>query len=119
MFTLSKLFTRSRARHVLRRRASDRAVLFCGGDCAMASLKSLMAFDKLEAHMTTVAYIEGFIPTKKDISLFKAISEPGEKYPNASRWYNHIATFNYLTFNYIKLTPFWDHLFVGITAIKG
>jgi phenylalanyl-tRNA synthetase alpha chain len=60
----------------------------------MASLKSLMAFDKLEAHMTTVAYIEGFIPTKKDISLFKAISEPGEKYPNASRWYNHIATFN-------------------------
>lgn len=55
-----------------------------------AAYTDLAALEKL---MATSTYIDGVMPTQKDISVFKAISPPGPKYPNADRWYNHIAAF--------------------------
>ena len=40
------------------------------------------------------SYVEGFLPTQKDISVFKAIAEPPASSPNALRWYKHIASFS-------------------------
>ena len=53
-----------------------------------AAYTDLFALDELMSRST---YIDGVMPTQKDISVFKAISQPGAKYPNADRWYNHIA----------------------------
>ena len=57
-------------------------------------MEALTDLKRLESHMATATYIDGVIPTKKDVSVFKAISEPdASMYPNAARWYSHIASF--------------------------
>ena len=56
--------------------------------------KALTDVAALDAHMLTASYIEGVTPTQKDISVFKAIAEPGASFPHAQRWYTHIATFS-------------------------
>merc|ERR1719201_3185452 len=49
---------------------------------------------KLDAHMLGSSYIEGFAPTMKDVSVFKPIAKPTDAFPNALRWYCHIASFS-------------------------
>ena len=49
---------------------------------------------ELDAHMATRSYVDGVAPTQKDVSVFKAIAEPGEKFSNAQRWYLHIKSFS-------------------------
>ncbi|VDB88323.1 unnamed protein product [Peniophora sp. CBMAI 1063] len=56
-----------------------------------------MSFDlaKLEAHLTTRSYIEGYTPSQADVHVFKALSAvPDSKTsPHAARWYTHIKSY--------------------------
>ncbi|KAL1529747.1 hypothetical protein AB1Y20_000683 [Prymnesium parvum] len=53
-----------------------------------------MEMAALNAHMANHSYLEGFTPTQKDVSLFKAISAPPANFVHALRWYKHIASFS-------------------------
>ena len=61
-----------------------------------ASLRFARSTDipTLDAFMVTHSYVEGVAPSQKDISVFKAIAEPGSGFPNAQRWYLHIKSFS-------------------------
>lgn len=45
--------------------------------------------------LTTRSYIVGHSPSQADVAVFKALSAAPDsgKYPNAARWYKHIATY--------------------------
>ncbi|KAM7191145.1 elongation factor 1-beta [Naviculisporaceae sp. PSN 640] len=45
--------------------------------------------------LLTRSYVSGYTPSQADVAVFKALkSAPdAEKYPNAARWYKHIATY--------------------------
>ncbi|KAL6869265.1 Translation elongation factor 1 beta [Amphichorda felina] len=49
----------------------------------------------LNSWLTTRSYIVGYAPSQADVAVFKALSSApdSEKYPNAARWYSHIATY--------------------------
>ncbi|KZV78368.1 hypothetical protein EXIGLDRAFT_757758 [Exidia glandulosa HHB12029] len=48
---------------------------------------------KLESHLTTRSYLEGYEPSQADVQAFKAIpSAPGAEYPHVARWYAHIKS---------------------------
>ncbi|KAI1466775.1 putative elongation factor 1-beta [Daldinia caldariorum] len=49
----------------------------------------------LNSWLTTRSYITGYAPSQADVAVFKAITSAPEaaKYPNAARWYKHIASF--------------------------
>ncbi|KAF9037362.1 hypothetical protein BDZ89DRAFT_1090669 [Hymenopellis radicata] len=44
---------------------------------------------KLEQHLASRSYVEGYTPSQADVLVFNAI-KAGEIYPNVARWYNHI-----------------------------
>jgi elongation factor 1-beta len=50
----------------------------------------------LNSWLTTRSYIVGYGPSQADVACFKAYSSSpdAEKYPNAARWYKHIATYD-------------------------
>ncbi|KAI0799640.1 EF-1 guanine nucleotide exchange domain-containing protein [Irpex lacteus] len=51
-------------------------------------------FAKLEAHLTTRSYVEGYTPSQADVTVFKAItSEPAATLTSVSRWYKHIKSY--------------------------
>lgn len=49
----------------------------------------------LNNYLTTRSYIVGYAPSQADVVTFKAISSAPDatKYPNAARWYKHIASY--------------------------
>ncbi|KAI1208883.1 putative elongation factor 1-beta [Annulohypoxylon truncatum] len=49
----------------------------------------------LNGWLTTRSYVTGYAPSQADVAVFKAIKSAPEsaKYPNAARWYKHIASF--------------------------
>ncbi|KAL1891267.1 Translation elongation factor 1 beta [Sporothrix stenoceras] len=49
----------------------------------------------LNSFLTTRSYIVGYSATQADVVVFKALKEApaAAKYPNAARWYKHIATY--------------------------
>lgn len=47
---------------------------------------------KLEQHLLTRSYIEGYVPSQADAEVFKALEVPPTT-PNALRWYNHIKSY--------------------------
>ncbi|RMZ89836.1 hypothetical protein DV736_g2909, partial [Chaetothyriales sp. CBS 134916] len=49
----------------------------------------------LDKWVATRSYIDGFTPSQADVVSFKAIKDPTavKKYPHASRWYKHIASY--------------------------
>ncbi|KAL5511801.1 hypothetical protein ACEPAH_5019 [Sanghuangporus vaninii] len=51
---------------------------------------------KLEAHLASCSYIEGYTPSQADVHVFKALgSEPSAtEFPNSARWYRHIASYS-------------------------
>ncbi|KAL5490152.1 hypothetical protein ACEPAI_4985 [Sanghuangporus weigelae] len=51
---------------------------------------------KLEAHLASRSYIEGYTPSQADVHVFKALgSEPSAtEFPNSARWYRHIAAYS-------------------------
>ncbi|KIM89964.1 hypothetical protein PILCRDRAFT_812756 [Piloderma croceum F 1598] len=50
---------------------------------------------KLENHLATRSYLEGYTPSQADVHVFKAISSAPDAsaYPHASRWYTHIKSY--------------------------
>ncbi|TFK36579.1 EF-1 guanine nucleotide exchange domain-containing protein [Crucibulum laeve] len=48
---------------------------------------------KLEQHLATRSYVEGYTPSQADVLVFKAISAPSAEYPHVTRWYNHIKSY--------------------------
>jgi len=50
---------------------------------------------KLEKHLATRSYIEGYIPSQADVHVFKLVtSDPDpSKSPNVARWYTHIKSY--------------------------
>ncbi|KAL0574036.1 Translation elongation factor 1 beta [Marasmius crinis-equi] len=48
---------------------------------------------KLEEHLQTRSYIEGYTPSQADVHVFKAIANPDSSYPNVTRWHKHIASY--------------------------
>ncbi|KAL5529369.1 hypothetical protein ACEPAG_5354 [Sanghuangporus baumii] len=51
---------------------------------------------KLEAHLASRSYIEGYTPSQADVHVFKALgSEPSAtEFPNSARWFRHIASYS-------------------------
>ncbi|ROW15304.1 hypothetical protein VPNG_03044 [Cytospora leucostoma] len=49
----------------------------------------------LNSYLTTRSYIVGYTASQADVATFKAISSAPDaaKYPNAARWYKHIASY--------------------------
>ncbi|KAI0000757.1 EF-1 guanine nucleotide exchange domain-containing protein [Russula compacta] len=50
---------------------------------------------KLEAHLSTRSYVEGYTPSQADVHVFKALSGPpgAATAPHAARWYRHIQSY--------------------------
>ncbi|KAI0076900.1 elongation factor 1 beta/delta chain [Panus rudis PR-1116 ss-1] len=50
---------------------------------------------KLESHLATRSYVEGYVPSQADVHVFKAISSAPDAtaFPNVTRWYNHIKSY--------------------------
>jgi len=67
-------------------------VLFAAAQRSMTA--KLTDFAVLNAHMESASYVEGVMPSQKDMSVFKAISEPPASFPHALRWYKHIKSFS-------------------------
>ncbi|KAI0673179.1 elongation factor 1 beta/delta chain [Trametes maxima] len=51
---------------------------------------------KLESHLATRSYVEGYTPSQADVAVFKAISAAPDASanPHVSRWYNHIKSYS-------------------------
>merc|ERR1712061_605898 len=50
----------------------------------------------IDAHLTSNSYIEGYVPTQADTTVFDALkgkSPDRAKYPHAERWFLHIKSF--------------------------
>ncbi|TFY76189.1 hypothetical protein EWM64_g7823 [Hericium alpestre] len=56
-----------------------------------------MSFDlaKLESHLTSRSYIEGYTPSQADVHVFKALTgvPDASTSPHAARWYAHIKSY--------------------------
>ncbi|THH28554.1 hypothetical protein EUX98_g5626 [Antrodiella citrinella] len=52
-------------------------------------------FSKLEAHLATRSYVEGYTPSQADVAVFKAITAApsAAANPAVSRWYTHIKSY--------------------------
>ncbi|KAF9484158.1 hypothetical protein BDN70DRAFT_872857 [Pholiota conissans] len=50
---------------------------------------------KLENHLATRSYVEGYTPSQADVTVFKAISAAPDAAanPHVARWYNHIKSY--------------------------
>ncbi|KAF9529156.1 putative translation elongation factor eEF-1 beta chain [Crepidotus variabilis] len=50
---------------------------------------------KLEKHLATRSYVEGYTPSQADVLVFKAISSPPDSNanPHVARWFNHITSY--------------------------
>ncbi|KAH9966347.1 hypothetical protein BGW80DRAFT_1342297 [Lactifluus volemus] len=50
---------------------------------------------KLEAHLATRSYVEGYTPSQADVHVFKALSGSPDSAaaPHAARWYRHIQSY--------------------------
>ncbi|CAH7685848.1 elongation factor EF-1 beta subunit [Phakopsora pachyrhizi] len=51
-------------------------------------------YSQLEQHLHDKSYIEGYAPSQADVVVFSAIasSPDAKKYPNSSRWWSHIKS---------------------------
>jgi len=60
-----------------------------------ADLVSEAGLTILNNYLTTRSYIVGYAPSQADVAVFKATSSAPDaaKYPNAARWYKHIASY--------------------------
>ncbi|KAG6864608.1 hypothetical protein C0991_008286 [Blastosporella zonata] len=50
---------------------------------------------KLEQHLATRSYVEGYTPSQADVLVFKAVGAAPDaaKSPNVARWYTHIQSY--------------------------
>ncbi|KAF5325948.1 hypothetical protein D9611_001012 [Ephemerocybe angulata] len=59
------------------------------------SLKMSANLGKLEQHLATRSYVEGYTPSQADVVVFKAVESAPDaaKNPNVARWYKHIKSY--------------------------
>jgi elongation factor 1-beta len=50
---------------------------------------------KLEQHLSTRSYVEGYIPSQADVHVFTTLSSAPDAstYPHGARWYTHIKSY--------------------------
>ncbi|TFY51940.1 hypothetical protein EVJ58_g10293, partial [Rhodofomes roseus] len=50
---------------------------------------------KLNSHLSTRSYVEGYTPSQADVHVYKAITSAPDAsaYPAVARWYNHIKSY--------------------------
>ncbi|KIM41865.1 hypothetical protein M413DRAFT_445074 [Hebeloma cylindrosporum] len=50
---------------------------------------------KLEQHLATSSYVEGYVPSQADVTVFKAIAAAPDAAtnPHVARWYSHIKSY--------------------------
>jgi len=60
-----------------------------------SNLTSPAGLKALDEFLSDKSYIEGFSASQADVSVFEAVGSAPDaaKYPNAARWYAHIASF--------------------------
>lgn len=60
------------------------------------ALDSEAGFPTLDNYLVTRSYIAGFAPSQADVAVYKALccKPDAAKYPNAARWYKHIASYS-------------------------
>merc|ERR1712079_121967 len=56
-------------------------------------LKSSAGVKALNEYLADNSYIEGFVPSQADTSVFEALAGAPKDAPHALRWYNHIKSF--------------------------
>merc|ERR1712021_240671 len=57
-------------------------------------LKSAAGVKALNTYLEENSYIEGFVPSQADTSVFEALGKaPASEFAHALRWYNHIKSF--------------------------
>ncbi|KAJ6647560.1 putative elongation factor 1-beta [Pseudolycoriella hygida] len=61
---------------------------------AFGDVKTPKGLQELDAFLAECSYIEGYAPSKADLSVFEAIGKaPAGSVPHVQRWYRHIASF--------------------------
>ncbi|KAF7369817.1 hypothetical protein MVEN_00314400 [Mycena venus] len=60
-----------------------------------SSPSSMANITKLEQHLASRSYVEGYTPSQADVVVFKAISSApsAESSPHVARWYTHIKSY--------------------------
>ncbi|THV03501.1 hypothetical protein K435DRAFT_715526 [Dendrothele bispora CBS 962.96] len=49
---------------------------------------------KLDQHLATRSYVEGYTPSQADVHVFNAITSEPASHPNVARWYKHIKSYS-------------------------
>ncbi|KAK7447041.1 Translation elongation factor 1 beta [Stygiomarasmius scandens] len=49
---------------------------------------------KLDQHLATRSYVEGYTPSQADVHVFNAITSEPTSHPNVARWYKHIKSYS-------------------------
>merc|ERR1712168_1502662 len=58
-------------------------------------LKTECGLKALNDYLSTRSYIEGYVPSKADISIYSSLGcTPCEEYMHAARWYRHISSYS-------------------------
>merc|ERR1712025_208648 len=57
-------------------------------------VKSNSGLKALNEDLASKGYIEGFMPTSTDCTVFSQLASAPTSFPHALRWYNHIASFS-------------------------
>jgi len=60
---------------------------------SLGDIKSDAGLKKLNQHLESRSYIDGYTPSQSDVVLFDAIPSVDKKYPHVSRWLAHIKSY--------------------------
>jgi len=60
---------------------------------SLGDLKSDAGLTKLNQHLESRSYIDGYTPSQSDVALFEAIASVDKKYPHVNRWHSHIKSY--------------------------
>ncbi|CAG2175896.1 unnamed protein product [Oppiella nova] len=60
---------------------------------SIGDLKSDAGLTKLNQHLESRSYIEGYTASQSDVVIVDALSSVDKKYPHLSRWYTHIKSY--------------------------
>jgi len=60
---------------------------------AFGDVKTPKGLQELNKFLEEHSYIEGYIPSKADLSVFTALGKAPTNAPHAARWFRHIASF--------------------------
>jgi elongation factor 1-beta len=62
---------------------------------AFGDVKTVKGLEELNKFLQDRSYIDGYVPSKADLSVFEAIGKlTSGSFPHVQRWYRHITSFN-------------------------